>query len=64
MKYLLTFCKGREAANDVRSSNVVGPIVLDKCVKFRSLSLNHSREIPAEAVGGGVFDSVFAMTYD
>ena len=31
------------------------PIVADKCVKFRDPYLNRSREIPPEAVGGGIF---------
>ena len=46
-----------EAASDVISGRYVGPIVLDKCVKFRGPSLNCSREIPPEPVEGGIFDS-------
>ena len=34
----------------------MGPLVLDKRVKFHDPRLNRSREIPLEAVGGGVFD--------
>ena len=41
----------------------MGPI-LEKCVKFRYPSSNRSREIPPEAVGGGRFDSFFAITSD
>ena len=52
-----------EAAGDVISCTFVGPMVLDKCVKFRDLSLNHSREIPREAVGGGIFDSFFRYNF-
>ena len=37
------------------------PTVLDKCVKFHDPCLNHSREIPPEAVGGGIFDSFFSL---
>ena len=39
-----------EAASDVISGRFVRLIVLDGCVKFRDLCLNHSREIPPEAV--------------
>ena len=34
----------------------MGPVVLDKCIKFLDPSLNRSREIPHETVGGGIFD--------
>ena len=33
----------------------MGPVVLDKSVKFHDPSLIHSREIPPEAVRGGIF---------
>ena len=39
----------------------LGPVVLDKCVQLRDHSLNHSREIPPEVVGGGIFDSFFSQ---
>ena len=45
-----------EAAGGIISGLFVGPIVLDMFVKFHDPSLNHSREIPPEAVRGGVFD--------
>ena len=32
-------------------------IVLEKSVKCRDRCLNHSREIPPQAVGSGIFDS-------
>ena len=38
------------------------PAVLDKRVKFHDLSLNRSREIPPEAVRGGIFD-VFTYNF-
>ena len=34
----------------------MGPVVLDKPVKFRDLRLNRSREIPTEAVRCDIFD--------
>ena len=37
------------------------PIVAEKIVKFRDPRLNHSREFPPEAVGGGIFDILFAI---
>ena len=37
----------------------MGPIVLDKCVRFRGHSINSSQEIPPEAVRIGIFDSFF-----
>ena len=40
-----------EAASDVISGTFLGPIVCDKCAQFRS------REIPPEAVVGGIFES-------
>ena len=46
------------AASDVISGWFVTPIVPNKCVKFRDPCTNRSREIPPEAVGGGVFDSL------
>ena len=45
-----------EAASDVVSGRFVGPTVVDKRVKFHDASLNRSREIPPEAVRGGIFD--------
>ena len=59
VQYLIAFCSQPEAISDVIHCAFVGPIVLDKCVKFRGTSLNHSREIPPEAVVGGIFDSSF-----
>ena len=58
---LITFGSRPEAASDVVSGMFVGLIVLDKCMKFRGSSLNRSREMPPEAVGGGIFDSFFAF---
>ena len=46
------------------SGGFVGPIVLDKCVKFRDPHLDRSREIPPEAVGGSIFDKFFAVISD
>ena len=34
----------------------VGPLVLDKRVRFHDPGLNRSREIPPKAVRGGIFD--------
>ena len=58
-----TFCSQPEAASDVISGMFVGLIVLDKLLKFHGHSLSHSREIPPEAVGGGIFDSFFHYTF-
>ena len=56
MQYLITFCSRPEAAADVISPHVCGPVVLDKPVKVQNPSLNRSQEIPPEAAGGGIFD--------
>ena len=42
----------------------VGPLVLDKYVKLHDPSLNHSREIPPEAVGGGIVSYSFRPEVD
>ena len=46
------------------SGRIVGPLVLDKSVKFDDPGLNHSREISPEAVGGGIFDCFPPITSD
>ena len=56
VQYLITYCSRKEAAGDVISTTFVGPVVLDKGLKFHDPNLNLSREIPPEAVGGGIFD--------
>ena len=38
-------------------------IVHEKSVKFRAPSWNHSQEIPLEAVGCGIFDSLFHYNF-
>ena len=45
------------SSSDVTSGLVVGPVVLDKRVKFPDLRLNRSREILPETVGGCIFDA-------
>ena len=60
VQYLIRFYSLPEAASNVISFGwFVWPIVLDldKCVKFCGPSLSHSREIPLQAVIGGIFDS-------
>ena len=47
------------ATSNVISGKFVGPAVPDKHVKF-----GDSREIPPEAVGGGIVDGFFAVTSD
>ena len=42
--------------SDVIYGKFVGPNVPDKPIKFRNPRLNRSREIPPQAVGGGIFD--------
>ena len=46
------------------SDQFVGQIVLDRRDKFGDHRTNRSREIPPEAVGGGVFDGFEAITSD
>ena len=55
-QYLIAFCSRLETASDVISGRFVGSIICDEDVKFHDPHLNHSREIPPEAVGGGIFD--------
>ena len=49
-----------EAAGDVVSGTFVGPIFLDKCVKFRDPSLDRAGAIPPEAVGA-LFSTAFSL---
>ena len=56
MQYLIAFCSQPETASDVISGIVVRSIVNDKHEKFCDLRLNRSRQIPPEAIGGGIFD--------
>ena len=51
--YLIAFCNQPKAASDVISDRFVVPTVPDKRAIFREHRLNHSREIPPAAVGGG-----------
>ena len=53
----MAFCSRPEGACDAISGRFVGPRVLDKRVKYYDPRLNCSRDIPPEAVGGGIFDS-------
>ena len=55
VQYLIAVCRRLEAASDVISGRLAGPVALDKHVKFHDPSLNRSREIPPDAVGGGIF---------
>ena len=61
---LITFCSRPEAASDISSGTFVGTVVPDKRVKFHDPSLNRSREIPPEAVGGRIFDCCSPITSD
>ena len=63
MQYLITFCSQLEEADDVISGGFVGPVVLDKCVKFHDPSLKRSQEILTEAVGGWNFDCFFTYNF-
>ena len=62
VQYLITFCSRPEEASDVIPSRFVGPADLDKRVKSNDPSLNRSREIPPEAVGGGILDCFSLIT--
>ena len=42
----------------------MGPLVPDKCVKVDNPSLDRSREIPPEVVGGSIFDCFPSITSD
>ena len=53
-----------EAPGDVISSRFVRPTVLYKFIKFRDTGLKRSQEIPPKAVGGGIFNSFFAIILD
>ena len=64
VEYLITFYSRPEAASDVISGMFVGPVVRDKSVKSHDPSLNRSREIPPEAVGGGIFNCFAPITPD
>ena len=57
VQYSIAFCSQTAAASGVISSVVVRPIIPDKYVKFRELRLNRSREIPSDAIGGGIYDA-------
>ena len=50
VQHLIAFCCRPEASGDVISGKFVPPIVHDKIEKFRDPGLNHSGEIPPEAV--------------
>ena len=41
---------------ELLSGTFVGPLALDKHVKFHGSSLNRSRKIPPQAVRGDIFD--------
>ena len=41
----------------------MGPLVIDKGLKFHFPSLNYSPEILPEAVGGGIFDCFFSYNF-
>ena len=41
----------------------MGLIDPDKRVKYGGHGTNRSREIPTEAVGGGIFDGFFSRTF-
>ena len=61
MQYLAAFCRRPAAASGVIYGRFVRKLVPDKYVKFRNLRFNRSREIPPEAIGGGIFDSFFSQ---
>ena len=63
MQYLIAFCSRPEAASDAISGKFMGPIVLDKRVKFDCHRKNGSREISPEGVGGGIFDVFFRHNF-
>ena len=61
VQYLVTFCSRPDDASDFISGSIWGPIIPNKPVKCRDPCLNHSREIAPDGVGGGIFDSFFAI---
>ena len=53
-----------EVPGDVISDMSMGPTVADKRVKSGSPGTSSSRQMPLEAVAGGIFDSFFTITFD
>ena len=49
--------------SDVISGRFVGSVVPNNHVKFGDPRLNRSREMPPEAVGGGIFDGFFRCSF-
>ena len=62
MHYLIEFCSRPEATSDFISGTFVRTVVIDNFVKLGDPRLKRSREIPPEAVYGGIFDVFFAVT--
>ena len=61
MQYSIAICSRPETVSDVISGIYIRHVngtdfVSNKHVEFREHRLNHSREIPLEPVGGGIFD--------
>ena len=56
---VIEFRSRQEAASDVKSGMFVRPVVPDMLANIRYPRLNPSREIPIEAVAGGIFDGFF-----
>ena len=62
MQYLIAFFSRLEAASDIISGSFVRPIVSDKRLRLHNPHFSLYPEIQAEAVGGGRFDVLFAIT--
>ena len=60
----IAFGSRREEAGYAVSGSRVGPLVVDMRAKPGDPSLSCSREIPSEAVRGGIFDSFSPATSD
>ena len=61
VQYLIAFYSRQEETSDVISGSFVGPVNPDNDVKFGHPRRNLSREIPPEAVWGGIFNGFFAV---
>ena len=49
-----------EAYSEAIYVRLMGPIVPDKRIEFGDPGTNHAREIPPEAVEGGILDGFFS----
>ena len=63
VQYLIAFCSRSETASCDRSDRFMRLIVPDKTFQFRDTCLNRYGEIRPKAIGGGIFDILFAIAF-